>query len=99
MTMLMKMSPFWLIMAVTTVALFSYAISLILNNLFGRDGFGTIGNMTVLTLCFFGGIAGAEYFGYTFRGLQMNAYLGMSCALVGYFVLALIKLIFDRIIR
>ena len=99
MTMLMKLSAFWLIMSVTTVAVLSYFISLMFNGVFGKDGFGTIGNMIVLTAGFFGGIIVAEYLGYSFRGLQMNVYLGLGSAFLTFTVLALLRMMIDRFVR
>lgn len=90
--------PFvWLMLAIATVAIVSYMISLFLNSVFGRDGFGTIGNMMVLTCCFFGGIILGEMFGYRMNGLQMNTYLGLGASLGGFLVLAICKQILDRL--
>ena len=99
MTVLSKLPFFWLVMSVTTVGLLSYVVSLAFNRIFDKDGFGTIGNMIVLTAGFFGGIVAAEYFGHTFRGLQMNTYVGIAGALATFVVAALLAKLFDRIIR
>ena len=97
MTALASISLFWLVMAVTVVTLLSYLVSLFLDTIFGRDGFGTIGNIVILTGSFFGGIIIAEYFGYRVSGLQMHTYLGLAASLGGFLLLAIIKQIVERI--
>jgi hypothetical protein len=92
MMMLGKLSFFWLMMAIVTVGLVSYFVSLMIDGVFGKDGFGTIGNMIVLTAGFFAGIVGAEAWGFHFRGLQMSTYVGVAGALALFTVLALCKL-------
>lgn len=97
MMMLSKLSFFWLMMAVTTVGIISYFVSLTIDGVFGKDGFGTIGNMVVLTAGFFIGLIVAEELGYRIRGLQMATFVGVGSALGTFIVCALCKLILDKI--
>jgi hypothetical protein len=97
MTTLLKLSPFLLMMSITVVSVLSYFVSLSINGIFGRDGFGTIGNMVVLTFGFFGTFMVAEYFAYPIRGLQMHTFFGVAGALTTFTVLAILKLGLERL--
>lgn len=97
MTMLGKLPFFWLMMSVSTVAVISYFISLMIDGVFGKDGFGTIGNMVVLTGGFFLGLIVAEKLRYAVHGLQMATFVGLAGALATFLVLAILKLIIDKI--
>jgi hypothetical protein len=97
MMMLSKLSFFWLLMAVTTVGIISYFISLMIDGVFGKDGFGTLGNMFVLTAGFFIGLIVWEAMGYRIRGLQMGTFIGVGSSLATFTVLAFLKLILDKI--
>ncbi|NJR13595.1 MAG: hypothetical protein HC779_04390 [Phyllobacteriaceae bacterium] len=88
MIMLGKLSAFWLFMAVSTVGVVSYFVALTIDGVFGKDGFGTLGNMAVLTAGFFGGLIMAEEIGYTVRGFQMATFVGVGGALGTFTVLA-----------
>jgi hypothetical protein len=97
MTTLLKLSPFWLIMSVTVVAVLSYFVALSINGIFGKDGFGTLGNMFVLTAGFFGVFFVTDYFSYPVYGLQMSTFFGVGGALTTFTVLALLKLGLERL--
>jgi hypothetical protein len=97
MTMLGKLPFFWLIMSISTVAVVSYFISLMIDGVFGKDGFGTIGNMVVLTAGFFGGLVVAEKVRFAVHGLQQATFVGLGGALTTFLVLALLRLILDKI--
>jgi hypothetical protein len=97
MTVLSKMDPFWLIMAITVVGVMSYFVARIIDGVFGRDGFGTIGNMVVLTAGFFGSFIFVEYVRYPVRGLQMWTFVGIGGAISIFLVLALLKMAVDRL--
>jgi hypothetical protein len=97
MILLGKLSAFWLIMAVTTVAVISYFIALMIDNVFGKDGFGTLGNMFVLTAGFFGGIIVAEHLGFHARGMHLATFVGLGSALGFFTLLALMRMGFERL--
>ncbi|MGL4405442.1 MAG: hypothetical protein ACRCT6_06755 [Notoacmeibacter sp.] len=97
--MLAKLTAFWLTMAVTVVAVCSYFVALTVDGVFGKDGFGTIGNMVVLTAGFFGGIAVYERLGYYMHTLQTATLVGIGSALLTFITLALLKLILDKILH
>jgi hypothetical protein len=98
MTMLLKIDPFWLIMAITTVGVLSYFVARIIDGVFGRDGFGTLGNMFVLTAGFFGSFIIAEQIRFAIHGLQMATFVGVAGALATFMVLAIAKLAIDRLL-
>ena len=95
---LSKLSFFWLLFAITTVGVVSYFVALTINGVFGKDGFGTIGNMVVLTFGFFLGIIVTEHFQIVnVRSFQIATYAGLAGALATFTVLALIKMTIDRL--
>jgi hypothetical protein len=99
MMMLMKLSGFWLGMAIICVGVGSYFIALTIDGVFGKDGFGTVGNMVVLTAGFFGGIAGYEWMGYNLTNLQYSTFVGVGGALLTFTCLAGFKVIVDKVMH
>jgi hypothetical protein len=99
MMVLSKLSFYWLSFAVITVGVISYFVALTIDGVFGKDGFGTIGNMVVLTLGFFGGMVGYEWIGYSLSSFQVSTYVGVGGALLTFMTLAFCKLILDRIMH
>jgi hypothetical protein len=96
---LMKLSGYWLSFAVITVGVISYFVSLTIDGVFGKDGFGTIGNMVVLTVGFFGGLIAYERAGYYLSSFQVSTYVGVGGALLTFMTLAFLKLILDKIMH
>ena len=99
MIMLSKLSVFWLGFAVVTVGVISYFLALMIQGVFGKDGFGTIGNMVVLTAGFFGGIVVYERLGYYLNNFQVSTYVGVGGALITFLILAFCKMIIDRVMH
>ena len=99
MIMLGKLSFYWLSFAVITVGVLSYFIALTIDGIFGKDGFGTIGNMVVLTAGFFGGIMVYERAGYYLTNFQISTFVGVGGALLTFMTLAFLKLILDKIMH
>jgi hypothetical protein len=99
MIMLAKLSFFWLSIAVIVVGVLSYFVALTIDGVFGKDGFGTIGNMVVLTAGFFGGIIVYEAAGYYLTNFQVSTYVGVGGALLTFVTLAFFKLILDKIMH
>ncbi len=96
---LSKLSIFWLSFAVVAVAVISYFVALTIDGVFGKDGFGTIGNMVVLTTGFFGGVIVYERLGYYLSNFQVSTFVGIGGALLTFVVLAFLKLILDKIMH
>jgi hypothetical protein len=99
MVILMKLSGFWLGMAVVCVGVCSYFIALTIDGVFGKDGFGTIGNMVVLSLGFFGGIVAYERAGYYLSNMQFSTFVGIAGALLTFTFLALFKVVIDKVMH
>lgn len=96
---LMKLSGYWLSFAVITVGVISYFVALTIDGVFGKDGFGTLGNMVVLTLGFFGGLIIYERAGFYLSNFQVSTFVGLGGALITFMTLAFVKLIFDKIMH
>jgi hypothetical protein len=97
MMMLSKLSMFWVFMSVSTVGVISYFVALTIDGVFGKDGFGTLGNMAVLTAGFFLGLIVAEEIGYIVRGFQMATFVGIAGALSTFMTLAFLKLGMEKL--
>jgi hypothetical protein len=96
---LMKLSGYWLAFAVITVGVISYFVALTIDGVFGKDGFGTIGNMIVLTAGFFGGIIAYERAGYYLSNFQVSTFVGVGGALLTFMTLAFVKVIIDKLMH
>lgn len=99
MIMLSKLSFYWISFAVITVGVCSYFIALTIDGVFGKDGFGTIGNMVVLTFGFFGGIIVYERLGYYLTNFQISTFVGVGGALLTFVTLAFLKMMLDKIMH
>ena len=99
MMVLSKLSANWLFFAIVTVAVISYFVALTIDGVFGKDGFGTIGNMIVLTTGFFGGMIVYEKLGYYLSSFQISTYVGVGGALLTFMTLAFLKLILDKVMH
>ncbi|MCU0832743.1 MAG: hypothetical protein MUC58_14790 [Rhizobiaceae bacterium] len=97
MMMLGKLPFIWLVLAISAVAIASYMMSLVIDGIFGKDGFGTIGNMVVFTVGFFGALIVAEMLGFRLRGLQMATFTGLGGAIGLFLTLALGKMVLDKV--
>jgi hypothetical protein len=95
--MLWNMDQMWLLMAVTVVAILGFIVALALDAIMGREGFGPLGNMAVITAGFFLGIFVANYFGVRLNDMTRAAVTGVGGAFVSLFVLAAIKGAMDRL--
>jgi hypothetical protein len=88
---LFELDPFWLIMAIAGVGVFSFMFGSALDALTGPDGFGAFGNMLVLVAGFFGSIAVANEFGYELETLLIACGVGLGGAFIAFSSLALLK--------
>ncbi|WP_157018804.1 hypothetical protein [Mesorhizobium xinjiangense] len=95
--MIANLGVFWLIMAMGTVAILSFILSLALDAIIGQDGVGGVGGMILMTGGFFGGLYGLNHFGMRFRDIQDGAVAGMACALAAFAVILLGKAVVRRI--
>ena len=99
MYMLSRLPFEWLSFAVIVVAILSYFIALTIDGVFGKDGFGTIGNMVVLTIGFFTGMIIYELLGYQLLNFQHSCFVGVGGALLTFVTLATFKVIIDKIMH
>ncbi len=95
--MIANVGAFWLIMAVGTVAILSFILSLTLDAIIGQDGLGGMGGMLLMTGGFFGGLYGLNHFGMRFTNIQDGAVAGMVCALAAFAVVLVGKAVVRRI--
>lgn len=94
--MLMKLDTSWLLMAVATVAMLSYMISLGLDALMKGDGFGPIGNAVLITGGFFLSIYVGNWRGVRFDSLPEATMVGVGGAFGLLLVLTLAKAMLAR---
>lgn len=94
--MLMKIDTSWLMMAVATVSILSYMISLGLDALMKGDGFGPIGNAILITAGFFLTIYVGNVRGFTFDSLAQATMVGIGGAFSILLVLTLAKAALNR---
>ncbi|MBN7757727.1 hypothetical protein JF546_14145 [Nitratireductor aquimarinus] len=95
--MLMKLDTSWLLFALVAVTMISYILSLGLSAALGDDGFGTLGNATIITLAFFGTIYVFNERGTRFGSLLDAALAGLGGAFGALLLLVIIKAIIKRI--
>lgn len=95
--MLAKISIEWLVMAFGAVSVLSFMLSLGLNVIIGKDGFGPFGTMFILTGGFFGSIAAANWWGIRMVDMQMGVFTGVAGAFLFLFTLLMLKALAARI--
>lgn len=81
----------WLMMAISIVAMLSYMFGLALDGIMGSDGFGPLGNMTIVTAGFFLGVFAANSYGVPLRDLTLATAAGLTGAFLGVGFLAVCK--------
>jgi hypothetical protein len=94
--MLMKVDASWLMMAVATVSMLSYMISLGFDALMKGDGFGPIGNAILITGGFFLSIYVGNMQGLRFESVSEASMVGIGGAFGILLVLTLAKAALDR---
>ena len=78
-------------MAVIVVSMLSYLFGYALDRIMENDGFGPVGNMLILVICFFGGIYLANMYGYRFRSIPYAVAAGGTAGFICLAFLALLK--------
>lgn len=94
--MLMKLDLSWLMMAIATVAMLSYMLSLGLDALMKGDGFGPLGNAILIGGGFFLTILLGNTYGVRFRTLPEATLIGLGGAFSAFIVLTFIKAVLNR---
>ncbi|WP_295806873.1 hypothetical protein [uncultured Nitratireductor sp.] len=95
--MLMKLDTSWLIFALVAVTMIAYILSLGLNAAMRDDGFGAMGNATIITVAFFGTIYLVNQRGIRFTSLIEGATAGLGGAFAAFLVLVMAKALFRRL--
>lgn len=86
----------WLVLMAGCVSIVAFMLSLGLNALMGRDGFGPVGNAFVLTGGFFLSIFVANTFGYNLADMRWGAGVGIGGAFVCMVMMSLTKGLLSR---
>ena len=95
--MLWNLDVSMLAFAIVTVALFSFALGMMLDGVMGEDGFGPVGNMVVITAGFFLGVFAVNSYGLNLRDLTFATATGLGGAFVSLLSLALLKAALRRV--
>ena len=96
--MLWNLDVSWLFFAIVTVALFGFALGMMLDGVMGEDGFGATGNMVIITTGFFFGVFVVNSYGVSLRDLTLAAATGLSGAFLTLMTLALLKAALNRVV-
>lgn len=96
--MLSNLDVSWFVFAVATVAIFGFMLGMALDGVMGDDGFGSAGNMVVITAGFFLGIFAANSWGIHFSDLKIAIGTGLGGAFIAVFFLALTKAGIERLL-
>ena len=86
----------WLLMAVATVVVFSFFFGSALHYLMRDDGFGSTGNMIIVSTGFFLGIITANRQGYDLHEMHLAVLVGLVGAFVCLGTLTLLKAMLAR---
>lgn len=95
--MIWNLGAGWLVMAIAVVAIVSFILSLALDAIMRRDGFGPIGNAVVITGSFFLSLYLVNLYGIRFRDVAEAVMMGIGGAFICFFVLALCKVVLNRL--
>jgi hypothetical protein len=95
--MIWNLSVGWLFMAVSVVAILSFILSLALNAIIGKDGFGPFGTMGIVTFGFFISIYAVNLYGVRLAKVQEAAFAGLIGAFVVLLTMLLLKAASRRI--
>jgi hypothetical protein len=95
--MLWNLDASWLMMAIATVAVLSFFLGSAIDWLVRDDGFGSTGNMVIISTGFFIGIMAANQQGYNLRELHLAILVGLLGAFLCLVSLTLLKALIARI--
>lgn len=86
----------WLLMAIAIVVVLSLFFGAALDYLMREDGFGSTGNMIIVSTGFFLGILAANQHGYDLHEMHRAVMVGLAGAFVCLSALTLLKAILVR---
>lgn len=89
--MLLDLDATWIVLAIAVVAILSYIVGVFFDALMKDDGFGSTGNMLVMTGGFFATVLGANARGIRFDTLGTAAAAGLAGAFAAFALLGLVK--------
>lgn len=95
--MIWKLDPAWLMMAFASVTVLAFFFGSIMNAVMAEDGFGSFGNMLLITAGFFAAIFVANVHGIRMGNLSFAVATGMTGAFITLAALALIKAALARL--
>jgi hypothetical protein len=87
----------WFVMALAVVGILSFLLSLGLDAILNREGFGAGGNAFIITVSFFLSLYALNWYGIRFRDVAEAAMMGVGGAFVTFLVLVLGKALANRV--
>lgn len=87
--MIWNLTGGWLFMVIAVVAMFSYLLGYFLDKIMMTDGFGVLGNMTVIAAGFVGGLYTYNVLGHLVSDLREGVVVGLIGAFATLTVAAL----------
>ena len=94
--MIWNLEMAWLLMAVATVVVLSFFFGSALDFLMREDGFGSTGNMVIVSTGFFLGIVSANRHGYDLHEMHLAVLVGLFGAFICLGALTLLKAMIAR---
>jgi hypothetical protein len=94
--MIWNLDTSWLLMAVATVVVLSFFFGSALDYLMRDDGFGSTGNMMIVSTGFFLGIVSANRQGYDLHEMHLAVLVGLAGAFVCLGTMTLLKAMIAR---
>jgi len=90
----------WFLMALSSVAIVSYILCLMLESSLGGEGYGPFGNAALITAGFFGAIFGANYYyGVNLRELGDALVYGIGGAFGLFLLMVILRAFAVRLTR
>jgi hypothetical protein len=89
--MIWNLDTAWLLMAIATVVVLSFFFGAALDYLMRDDGFGSTGNMIIVSVGFFLGIVAVNQQGYDLHELHRAVMVGLAGAFVCLALMTLLK--------
>jgi hypothetical protein len=94
--MIWNLDTAWLLMAVATVVVLSFFFGAALDYLMRDDGFGSTGNMMIVSTGFFLGIVAANHRGFDLHELHLAVLVGLAGAFICLGTMTLLKAMLAR---
>lgn len=80
--MIWNLTGGWLFMAGAVVTMFSFILGYYIDKIMGSDGFGPVGNMTIIAGGYLAGIYVYNYLGHRVDDMREGVIVGLSGAFV-----------------